>query len=1280
MAGAADTVTTATGAAEAARPYLTWVLIALAVLLAVALVVAVVVWWRKRRREAPPREHRKALESGRLVRIRQRFLHALPWRYRVAVRDFPTVVVLGPAGSGKTRLIDLEVDWRRQERQFMPSHTADSLLQCFLGADRVVQEVSASLLEDDSREARRALRRLWKVTFRRQRALAVIALDARWLAETPPDEVRRITQLVRGKLNLLTEACKASVETRLCLTHMDALEGFTDFARLLRAHGAPLQWDVPPPGEEGKLAAGLQPMEQYFALGLVSLSVEAFGRLEEFYARGGESFAALARFVSGLSEGGALSFPPKLTHVYLSSPEPEARSAGALTFPQERRAKELRAHYLGVHLRRCAALLAVGCLPVLAAYGAFRLRLDAAEAAMTDFDATVAHLREQHLTPSGEVVEGKTRATMNAMATLWSTKRYWPPLEDSFTPEMTHLRQRMAQGIRLAHLKPLLERCQQECERCGALIPGCAPADSALADVPVPDGCEREMLCQPEQMLHLLAVVRASRNDELGSHVLSSLSTKHYRRWGWATDALGVHLSEGGTAGSGAWVEATGLRQEAVGDYVICSDTPWLDSADTRADTMWLRWPYAWLEVESYLNPWTAHLRRLQDVLAAREVDLDAWDALDVERRRLSAMLARSAVYTSTSEVLALLDASRAPENQGTLKNVESVPQALGWLEKHRVDLQAVLKLEEEIGTGLEAVEGMSTAQLLTRTDGLFLPGDGSARIEVRMPQQSFEFRPREVSRTLLERLIRQRETGRWPFPRRGTRKGLPAGAVSSASESGLGVSDGAWLTGRTETAAPARPTGRMGFDTDIKPLVDEFTVRMVDTKLSQAEAAQRQAYVLRKVGTFAQQYRQDLLVRYREQRFTAGPLTLTSQLAALSQPNSELTAMLREVADGAGIGPLEGPYYAPLRQELAMFAPIVQLMTPDKDGQTAQLVPYLLLLSQLHAELAGSPSLPDATPSLVQPASLKSAAAPPAQDGGGTQLVDLLSPLGRVALAMLMEEDGSYLARVDAWLDKQGLLGELRRPFREPFLLVREFGRAELERVLDEQWEQQRRSMLDPLLRRYPFNVAASQELDPEELNVLRRGDGAFWQFVSQVLSPVLEEKGTEWMLRRQLRQQLAMPSRMLLTLNRLSRLSRALWDNEGKPRPLAMQVRPLPLPATGWGGFVTMSFLKCGSAAAFGFNQTPNWQEFSLKWWEPGTASVGAELRTPGNENKRYRATELSRSSWNCFRLLDAASFDAEQNAAWPMPGPEGTAAELRLRFGIRGGSWTVFQEVVR
>ena len=126
---------------------------------------------------------------------------------------------------------------------------------------------------------------MWQKCFNhRQKGLAVIALDVRWLADTPPDEQRRMAQLLRGKLNIMSEACGAPVETRLCLTHMDGLEGFEDFARMLRQHGVPCTFDIPKHGEEERLGSLLEGQEQYLALGLTSLPVDAFERLERFYS------------------------------------------------------------------------------------------------------------------------------------------------------------------------------------------------------------------------------------------------------------------------------------------------------------------------------------------------------------------------------------------------------------------------------------------------------------------------------------------------------------------------------------------------------------------------------------------------------------------------------------------------------------------------------------------------------------------------------------------------------------------------------------------------------------------------------------------------------------------------------------------------------------------------------------------------------------------------------------------------------------------------------------
>ncbi|MBJ6765249.1 hypothetical protein JGU66_31175 [Myxococcaceae bacterium JPH2] len=1259
------------------KPHLALVLAGLGVLLAAG--AGVFLWWRKRSSAGvSPSGGQRPLASGQLMRLRARFLKALPWRYRASVRDFPTVVVLGPAGSGKSRLIDVEVDWKRQANQFLPSLTEDPLLQMYLGPDVVVHEVSAPVLEDGSRNARRALRKLWKASFGRQHlGRVVVVLDVRWLADTSPDEVRRVTQLLRGKINLLAEVCQASVDTRLCLTHMDTLEGFSDFAKLLRQNGVPLELEVPPAGQEEQLGNSLRPLEKYLALGLTSLAPDAFERLASFFSRGSESFAVLGRFVATLVEGGSLAYPLKLSRVHLSALATEDRAPGALSVRMDQKPQQLFARYRWMHLRRCALILAVCCLPVLAAYAHFYQLLLQAQQKLVTFQSTVQRLEERHQSVSGSVVEGQTQDAMKAMEDLWGATRYWPPLASSFTDEWADLRSQLAQSIRLSYLKPQLEWCQEQCRRCGARIPGCHPvpvlgrttrAQPLAPARPAPgddETCHREDFCRPEEVLYTLGVLYASRNDDLGHFVLEGLRDPQKRQLGWTSEALGLHLSSG-TVGNTEknWVDAVGLAGPMIADYVIASDTPF------DQDVPWATWPFAWLSSEGLLGPWREHFQQLHTLLEARDFDLAAWKELREERVVLREQLTQSAPFGSARRVLDLLNASSVKLDSRRLKGVESMLGALDWMRSNQAVLEAVLRMEDEADVALRAAEQMTPAQLLTRADGLFAPADGDALYRVEVLQRDFEFSPMDVSRQLLDKLIRKlKETGRSPFdtsvstPRTGS-------TVSAVATEGEGDDDVEFASGQAPVVG--RVLGRSDFESQISPLVDEFTERLAKSKLSREEAVERASFVRGKVEDFARRYGQDLFASYRGYRFHTSRATLSADLAVLLQPSSNLEAMLRDVSGRASIGPLEGDYYAAMRDAVAPFKPVVQLMTPDKNGNLAELAAYTTLISQLQMELNGVKA------ATAKPAPAKDAAAP-APNPTGVQLSELLSPTGRVALAMLLEEDDSYLRRVDAWLDQHGLVGEFRQPFRQPFLVVRSRGRAELERVIAEQWAWQGRRVLEPLVKRYPFNANAQQEVDPSELEILRRKDGTFWQFVTQVLSPLLEERGSEWTLRFPLKTRLQLPARMLTTLSQVGHLSRLLWDDEGNAKPIQMQVRPLPLPPSpAPDNFVTMSFLKCGGAAAFGFNQRPTWADFPLSWVSPQPASIGVELRTPARDGKRYRSMEMSHSSWNCFRLLESATLTEQQNVVWVLPGRGSALAEkvLELSFGLRGEPWAPFR----
>ncbi|RKG75574.1 hypothetical protein D7W79_20005 [Corallococcus exercitus] len=1258
-----------------------WVLVLGIVVVLAAIGVGVALWWRKRQRGPALAGEQKPLASGQLLAIRKQFLAKLPWRFRASVRDFPTLVVLGPAGSGKSDLIEAEVDWERQKRQFMPSYTDDPLLKIFLGPEVVVQELAAPVLEDDSRHARRALRRLWRATFgRRHVGRVVIVLKVNWLLETSPDEVKRVTQLLRGKVNLLSEVCQAPVETRLVLTHMDTLDGYADFAQLLRANGVPLQLAVPPAGREGELANALQPMEKYLALGLTSLAPDAFERLASFYARGGEAFAVLGRFVSTMVEGGSLAYPLNLQRVYLASKGTNVPPTGALAVQADQPVEQLVRDYRWTHLRRCAAIVAVGCLPVLLAYAHFYQLLLRAQDKLDAFQVTVQRLEERNQSVSGSVVESQTNEAVRAMEDLWGATRYWPPLAHSFTDEWEELRARLARSIRMSYLKPMLEKCQDQCRRCASEIPGCQPAPAfasrgtrATPLTPssrVDDSCHLETLCRPEQVLYTLGVLYASRNEDLGQFVLRSVHGAHKKQLGWTAEAFGLSLA-GATDQEPNWLDAMGLAEPMVANYVIASDKPFDENVP------WTRWPFSYLTMDGLLGPWRDHFTQLQDVLNAKELDLARWRALGDDRERLRTSLVETAPYSSARKVMDLINASDAEPDASQLKGVGSLLDSLDWLRQNRQTLESILRMEDEADAALRAAARMTPAELLTRADGLFAPSDGDARYSVEVLRRDYEFRPMDVSRQLLDKVLRAlKETGRSPLNGNAFNPGTGE-TTSEVANEGAGDDDTEFASGQAPVVG--KVLGKAAFDAQLSPLVDEFTERLAKSSLSREEAVERATFVQGKVQTFAKRYGQDLYATYRGYRFRTTPRgSLASDLSVLLQPSSPLEAMLRDVAVRAGVGPLESEYYAPMREAVAPFKPVVQLMTPDKAGALTELAAYTTLVSQLQQELSG------VKPAPVKPAAPKDPAAPAGAtaSSAGSQLAEMLSPVGRVALSMLLEEEDSYLRRVDAWLDQHGLVGEFRLPFRQPFVVVRNRGRAELERVIAEQWTYQARRTLDPLIKRYPFNPSASQEVDPVELEVLRRKDGAFWQFVTQVLSPVVEERGTDWSLRYPLKSRMLLPPRMLSALGQLGRLSKLLWDDEGKPRPLAMQVRPLPLPtAPTPDSFVTLSYLKCGGAASFGFNQRPAWGEFPLSWWSPQPSSIGVELRSPSRDGKRYRSMEMSESSWNCFRLLESATLTDQSNVVWVLPG-RGLAANekvLEISFGLRGEPWAPFRGVV-
>ena len=117
-------------------------------------------------------------------------------------------------------------------------------------------------------------------------------------------------------------------------------------------------------------------------------------------------------------------------------------------------------------------------------------------------------------------------------------------------------------------------------------------------------------------------------------------------------------------------------------------------------------------------------------------------------------------------------------------------------------------------------------------------------------------------------------------------------------------------------------------------------------------------------------------------------------------------------------------------------------------------------------------------------------------------------------------------------------------------------------------------------------------------------------------------------------------MPDDMLPTLNQVEQLKKNMWDTKGKPIPIALFIKPTPLPPISRYGEDTpvavLSYLRTGKSSVFGFNQQPEWQPFTVQWWENQEASVGVSFAARGDSSDGYGTITGPISGWSFYRLL--------------------------------------------
>lgn len=413
-------------------------LIAIGITLLVLIALAIAIVLVRRRRARGTASSGPSL-AERLERVWKPFYRSLPRH----ARHFPTVIVMGEAGAGKSRLIDTHVDWRGQSHQFLPGAAQGDLLQIYLGPDAIVHEVSASLLHDTSAGARRALSRLWR-RLGRGPAVVVVVVNAQDLAMPRPDALRGLAQLVRGKLRVI--AARRPVELRICLTHLDQVPGYQELAYVLGTRMRGLALDPAAGQSVGDVIAAQLKAELTRAL--VRQRHDEFRRMVAFCQSFPARFAALTPFLRSLA--GDEPFAPRyrLDSLCLSAAGRDCQIG--LPFAVSRTAV---IHSLRVARRRhTAASLALGGSLAAGLVGVGVWHSGRIGQAETAVEALTMAADSRPSSSDALAIDATERAAAAEIVRLHDSEILG--LEHSFVPRKQRLRARFLDTVRQSYLLP----------------------------------------------------------------------------------------------------------------------------------------------------------------------------------------------------------------------------------------------------------------------------------------------------------------------------------------------------------------------------------------------------------------------------------------------------------------------------------------------------------------------------------------------------------------------------------------------------------------------------------------------------------------------------------------------------------------------------------------------------------------------------------------------------------------------------------------------------------
>ena len=473
----------------------------------------------------------------------------------------------------------------------------------------------------------------------------------------------------------------------------------------------------------------------------------------------------------------------------------------------------------------------------------------------------------------------------------------------------------------------------------------------------------------------------------------------------------------------------------------------------------------------------------------------------------------------------------------------------------------------------------------------------------------------------------------------------------------------------------------KMAYDIHVRPALEDFleVAELLSGALPPAELANLKDHVGQEVDLFAQRYRHSVDKFYAAYGVNAGSSdALAVTFAQLARPTSALTHFLDIVHGNTHLAfDTENAELAqllePLARALRHYKPIHGVMLSDAGGPR-ELDTYIAIVEQIRSRVVASVERPPPDPGEV---------------GLAGNLADQLYPVGQMALESVIGQQDNVSVLVGAWLAKMQVKGDLARPFRLPLQQLLRVGTRQLQRVVEEVWHYEVLRNLDPMMRKFPFDRHAADEVTAEELErAFHPKHGLVFDRYRRFFQPISREDGGAYSSRRQ---GIALPTKMFPLLNKIATLTNTLWDETGAPRPIKMNVRSIPFDATrDMRSVMTLVYVKFGTASVFNFNQQPFTKSLEMDWTAPQTSQVGVQLTNVRSGQQRYPMSLVTRESYfsHLHLLLGAETTDGGpretyqeidreimREKRWHVPYGDDKSRHAIVRFFVGGDPLEIF-----